>query len=87
MLRPPGSLLVLLFFSALSYVTGQPATIGFQDCLTGNTSQKLNVTTVYAQFLEHTPRGPYLNLTLLGENPQEVIGASADVNPVASAYL
>ncbi|THH30329.1 hypothetical protein EUX98_g3861 [Antrodiella citrinella] len=77
----------LLLFLVLSYVNGQPANISFVDCFSGNISQKLNVTTVYAQFLEHTPRGTYLNFTLLGENPQEVIGASSDLNPVATTLF
>ncbi|TCD63482.1 hypothetical protein EIP91_005364 [Steccherinum ochraceum] len=86
MLGLPGLLLLLLSL-AVSYVNSQPAPISFQDCFTGNVSQKLNVSTIYAQFFEHTSRGPYFNLTLLGESPQAVIGASEDVNPVATTLF
>ena len=61
-----------------------PATLRFDDCFTGNTSQKLEVSTVYAQFLKDGPHGNTLNFTLLGTSPVVIEQSSGGSNPVAS---
>lgn len=79
------SFLLLVFsFSSLTCTLAQPATIPFTSCFSGNTSLQLNVSTVYAQFFSESSRGPYLNITLLGQNPQQIIAASDQADPVAS---
>jgi hypothetical protein len=56
-----------------SGVSAQPATIAFHDCFSGNDSQKLNISTVYAQVIENDDER-YLNLTLLGHTSQNISG-------------
>lgn len=59
-----------LFFSVS--VLGQPATLRFQDCFSGNVTQKLNVSTVYAQIEGDTT----LNLTVIGYSGLPIVGRS-----------
>lgn len=59
-----------LFFSIS--VLAQPATLGFQDCFFGNVSQKLNVSTVYAQLEGNIA----LNLTVIGYSNLPIVGRS-----------
>ncbi|KAH8096707.1 hypothetical protein BXZ70DRAFT_332657 [Cristinia sonorae] len=87
MFSPHRTYILLISSLLLSYVSAQPATIPYQDCFTGTPDKKLNVSTVYAQFLPDTPRGPYFNITLLGDNPQQIVGASDDANPVATTLF
>ncbi|KAI1796123.1 hypothetical protein LXA43DRAFT_880388 [Ganoderma leucocontextum] len=68
--------------------TAQPATLQFSDCFSSsNTSQKLNVATVYAQFFPQSSKGAYINFTVIGTSPQEIIAASNGTNPVATTLF
>nr|VWO96100.1 Regulator Ustilago maydis 1 protein [Ganoderma boninense] len=68
--------------------TAQPATLQFSDCFSSsNTSQKLDVSTVYAQFFPESSKGAYINFTVIGTSPQEIIAASNGTNPVATTLF
>lgn len=66
------SLILLL----LPFVTADPITIPFDDCFDEPESQnqKFNVDTVYAQVSHNEEFGKYLNLTVLGTSPQDIVG-------------
>lgn len=73
----PHSLISLVCFLILpSHVVADPATVPFQDCFDpgSNISQKFNVSTIYAQVLQDEVWGHYLNLTVLGESPEDILG-------------
>ncbi|KAF9450173.1 hypothetical protein P691DRAFT_665912 [Macrolepiota fuliginosa MF-IS2] len=77
--RLPPSLAALVLTLLLRYATpvyADPATVPFTDCFddTADESQKLNVSTVYAQVLENHEWGKYLNLTVLGDSPLPIQG-------------
>ncbi|KAI6034955.1 hypothetical protein F5J12DRAFT_790051 [Pisolithus orientalis] len=57
-------------------VSAQPATLPFNDCFNGNVSQKMSVDTVYSQIVD----GQRLNLTVLGQTAQEIIGDANTTN-------
>lgn len=87
------NLLASMTFSHIFYFTlfllfsctiAQPATLNFDDCFTGNDSQKLDVSTVYAQFQKDGPQGTILNFTVLGNTPVVIEQSSGGSNPVAS---
>lgn len=70
-----------IFTLALS-VVAEPATLPFTDCFGGNATYKLNISTVYGQTLSDR----YLNLTIIGNAPIEIISANNNTSePVASA--
>ena len=77
-----------LFVSLVSYfttATAQPATLQFSDCFSSpNTSQKLDISTVYAQYFPESSNGAYINFTVFGTSPQQIIYALNGTNPVAS---
>ncbi|OJT05400.1 hypothetical protein TRAPUB_3841 [Trametes pubescens] len=84
----------LLFILALSLslftsTTAQPATLQFSDCFSSsNTSQKLDVSTVYAQFFPAGPSsGAYINFTVIGTSPLQIMAASDGPNPVATTLF
>ncbi|KAI9000754.1 hypothetical protein BD414DRAFT_451375 [Trametes punicea] len=92
--RPGSALLTQLFrlalsFSLFTFTTAQPATLQYSDCFSSpNTSQKLEVSTVYAQFFPAgSSRGPYINFTVIGNSPQQIIAASDGPNPVATTLF
>ncbi|KAF8806230.1 hypothetical protein BYT27DRAFT_7141837 [Phlegmacium glaucopus] len=70
------TLLPLSLLSLLAVVLADPASIPFQDCFDepDSISQKFNVNTVYAQVLQNADLGNYLNLTVLGTSPQDILG-------------
>lgn len=75
----PVSLVGLALFQLwVVAVVAQPAMAPFTDCFSGNDSQKMTVSTVYAQILEDPSAGRQLNLTLLGSTDQEIDGISDD---------
>lgn len=76
-------LLFVLCLLRLPRTLAQPAAIKFTDCFTGNTSIKLDVSTVYAQVLLVNEQRK-LNFTVIGTTPQEIIEASDSLDPVAS---
>jgi len=67
------SLIVLLIPCTLA----DPATIPFQDCFDEPESigQKFDINTVYAQVLHNDKWGKYLNLTVVGNSPKEILGS------------
>lgn len=70
------TLLPLPLLSLLGVVLADPASLPFQDCFNepGSLGQKFNVNTVYAQVLQNADLGDYLNLTVLGTSPQDILG-------------
>lgn len=86
----PHLLLILaLSLSLFTSTTAQPATLQFSDCFSSsNTSQKLDVSTVYAQFFPAGPSsGAYINFTVIGTSPLQIMAASDGPNPVASEFV
>ncbi|KAM6496152.1 Transient receptor potential (TRP) ion channel domain containing protein [Amanita muscaria] len=69
------SFIPLFLLLILPRVFAGPATVYFSDCFdqSANVTQKLNISTIYAQILQSDVWDHYLNLTLLGENPQGII--------------
>lgn len=69
-----------VFFALLatSAVLAQPATVQFRDCFSGNISQKLNISTVYAQVLHNEGKDRHLNITVLGQAGQDITGQSPE---------
>lgn len=66
------ALFLSLFFCELSLA--QPATLKFQDCFSGgNLTEKLDVTTVYAQVIGDQ----LLNLTIVGNSNIPIVGRSS----------
>lgn len=66
--------LVLLFL--LPHVLADPATVQYSDCFDEDSSltQKFTINTIYAQVFENEEFGKHLNLTVLGEAPQDIQG-------------
>lgn len=78
-------LLCSLLVSHFTTTTAQPATLQYSDCFTSeNTTQKVDVSTVYAQFFPDSAKGPYINFTVIGTTPQTIVAASDGEHPVAS---
>ncbi|KAI0092398.1 hypothetical protein BDY19DRAFT_480836 [Irpex rosettiformis] len=79
--------LVFLLGTTSSYA--QPAVVQYQDCFSGsNTTQKLNISTVYAQLIPDNGERAVLNFTLIGSTPQTIVEASSDQsNPVATTLF
>ena len=74
----------IIFILSLSSVVAEPATLPFTDCFSGNTSHKVQISTVYGQTLGNR----YLNLTVIGNSPIQIVSASNNTSePVASACL
>ncbi|KAF8897887.1 hypothetical protein BD779DRAFT_1608372 [Infundibulicybe gibba] len=83
----PPSLAVLLFFLVLPSTLADPATVPFTDCFSNaNVTQKFNISTVYAQVLQDVDLGTYLNLTVVGESPQEIIGVTNASSSLATLF-
>lgn len=73
----PRSLAFLVLLVALPRVFADPALAQFSDCFddeTGNVTQKLNVSAVYAQVIDSGTLGMHLNLTVIGTSPQDIVG-------------
>ena len=83
---PRTLLLLTLLLSFFALTTAHPAVLQYSDCFSStNTTQKLSISTVYAQFFPDGPNGAYLNFTVIGSTPEEIVAASDGANPVASA--
>ncbi|KAH9899587.1 hypothetical protein C8Q73DRAFT_787452 [Cubamyces lactineus] len=82
-------LILALSLSHLTFTTAQPATLQYSDCFSSpSTSQKLDVSAVYAQYFPAADsRGPYINFTVIGTSPQDIIAASNGSNPVATTLF
>ncbi|KAI0938161.1 hypothetical protein AcV7_003434 [Taiwanofungus camphoratus] len=79
----PRVLLVLsLSLSHLRYTSAQPANLQYQDCFSGsNTSLKLNVSDVYAQVVNGASERKYMNFTVLGQTPKDIMASSSEEDP------
>ncbi|KAF8231414.1 hypothetical protein L208DRAFT_1399050 [Tricholoma matsutake] len=65
----PHCLYALLLLFVAPRVFADPATLDFNDCFSGNASQKLSVSSVYGQVVNHE-----LHLVVLGQTPLEIDG-------------
>ena len=76
MRRPLPCSLFVLILALIPFTHADPLTIPFEDCFDESDSlaQKFLVDTVYAQVLDNEEWGNYLNLTVLGTSPQEIVG-------------
>ena len=73
-------LVITLTLPYLPHAFAQPAIVQFQDCFSSsNTSIRLDVSTVYAQVLSYSSGGSYLNFTVIGSSPQEIVESTNDV--------
>ena len=86
------TLLPLSLLCLLDVALADPASIPFQDCFNDPSSldQKFNVSTVYAQVLQNADLGNYLNLTVFGTSPQQILGlvnTSLGMRPVGSTLI
>lgn len=65
-----------LFASLLTLVAADAVAVPFTDCFDEPDSlpQKLAVDTVFAQVLRNDNLGRYLNLTVLGTTPKDIVG-------------
>jgi hypothetical protein len=74
------AVLSLFLLSFVSQTLAEPASLPFVDCFdsNANVSQKINVSTVYAQALLDDNEHSYLNLTILANSPLAVEGYSND---------
>lgn len=82
--------ILLVFSLSLSHLSitsfAQPAQLQYEDCFTSsNTSLKFDISHVFAQVLEQSSGGRYMNLTVLGVTP-EVIPASAEDGNTTHSY-
>lgn len=88
---PPylSALILTLLFQHAAPVTADPATVPFTDCLDSEASQaqKLNISTVYAQVLQNNDLGTYLNLTVLGQSPQTILGLANTSTNLCQYYI
>ncbi|KAH7887448.1 hypothetical protein F5I97DRAFT_1860502 [Phlebopus sp. FC_14] len=74
----------LFFLSLVHTASPQPATLEFDDCFSGDDSQKMSVDTVYSQIIN----GQTLNITVLGVASQQIINtANSSTSPVAATLF
>ncbi|PPQ63149.1 hypothetical protein CVT24_005789 [Panaeolus cyanescens] len=87
-LQLPSTLLLFIFSLLPSAILADPANIPFTDCFDelDNIDQKLNVTTVYAQVLQNQEWGNYLNLTVLGTSPKDILGLANSSTSLATLF-
>ncbi|KAJ8516461.1 hypothetical protein ONZ45_g6246 [Pleurotus djamor] len=71
--------ITFLFLFCLVLVRADPAKLPFTDCFSGEPSRKLTISTVYGQVIDGAEgqRESTLNLTVFGESPQPIVGASS----------
>ncbi|KAJ6587795.1 hypothetical protein B0H10DRAFT_1831452 [Mycena sp. CBHHK59/15] len=79
-----GSKLVLLLLALP--VFADPASLPFDDCFSGNESAKLTVSQVYGQVLRSKQLGTYLNLTVIGDSPEEIFGFTNSSSSLATIF-
>ena len=71
----------VIFILSVSSVVAEPATLPFTDCFSGDPSHQVQISSVFGQTLSDR----YLNFTIIGNTPIQIISASNDTNePVAS---
>ncbi|KAK2465977.1 hypothetical protein APHAL10511_001618 [Amanita phalloides] len=88
MLSLPRSLKFFLFLLILPGAFADPATLNFTTCSgqSSNVTQQLNITSVYAQALPNDVGGKYLNLTVIGDSSQTIIGFSNSSNSLTTLF-
>ncbi|KAH9960519.1 hypothetical protein BC827DRAFT_1208355 [Russula dissimulans] len=85
-MRSP-SFFPLAFFSFLfQNAVAQVAIPRFTDCFTGSASNKLNISTVYAQITTSESLGTHLNITLLGHSPDTIQGSANGSSDLATLF-
>ncbi|KAJ6515243.1 hypothetical protein C8R45DRAFT_887948 [Mycena sanguinolenta] len=83
---PPSMSLAVLSLLLLRPVLADPASLPFEDCFSGNASMKLTVNEVYGQVLTSPQLGTYLNLTVIGNSPQEILGYADSSSSLATLF-
>ncbi|KAG7097414.1 hypothetical protein E1B28_004761 [Marasmius oreades] len=79
--------LLLLLFS--NTVLSDPASLSFKDCFDssrGNASQKVTISKVYGQVFKTFEDESYLNLTMIGSTPQEILDTSDEGGNLATLF-
>ncbi|KAF7317470.1 Membrane protein [Mycena kentingensis (nom. inval.)] len=79
-LLPPSLLVVLL--GAL-HAGADPATLPFEDCFSGNATNKMSVNEVYGQVLAS---GTHLNLTVIGSSGQPVLASDNNSSSLSTLF-
>ncbi|KAG6331376.1 hypothetical protein ID866_7714 [Astraeus odoratus] len=72
------------YLSMSSYSTvasAQPATLPFDDCFTGNSSQKMSVDTVYSQVVDD-----HMNITVFGQTTEEIVETTNTTTLAATLF-
>ncbi|KAG2013149.1 membrane protein [Coprinopsis cinerea AmutBmut pab1-1] len=69
-------------------VRADPAVVPFRDCFDepSNVDNQLNVSTVYAQVLKDEEENHYLNLTVVGSSPAEIVGLTNASTSLATLF-
>jgi hypothetical protein len=76
--------LLLLLLAAVSLLTSPAAAQPVQpvfstSCFSGNASQQLSISSVYAQIVDRPDgSGRFMDFTLLGTSPQDIIATAND---------
>jgi hypothetical protein len=71
----PHILAIVISLLLVDSTLGQIATLNYQDCFSGNVTEKLNVSMVYAQLSDNNTA---LNLTVIGQSNVPIVGRSND---------
>ncbi|KAF8343734.1 hypothetical protein F5887DRAFT_1272420 [Amanita rubescens] len=83
----PRSLTYFLLLLILPTTFADPATLEFTNCSqSSSSSQPLNITNVYAQILPSDTLGAYMNLTMIGESSQEIVGFSNTSSSLSTLF-
>jgi hypothetical protein len=78
--------LFILYTCLFSFATAQLAIPRFIDCFSGNTSLKLNISTLYAQIITSQSFGRNLHFTLLGNSPQIIEGTANGSSDLGASF-
>ncbi|KAH9482301.1 hypothetical protein JR316_0004399 [Psilocybe cubensis] len=84
---PP--VLLYITFVLIPSVIADPISIPIQDCFDdsqSSSSQKFDVNTVYGQVLQNEEFGRYLNLTVIGNSPQDIVGSTNRSGSLATLF-
>ncbi|KAJ7055094.1 hypothetical protein C8F01DRAFT_1030621 [Mycena amicta] len=83
---PPSMAAALISLLLALPAFADPATLSFDDCFSGNSSMKLTVNQVYGQVLNSAELGAYLNLTVIGNSPQDISGFTDSSSSLATLF-
>ncbi|TFK28920.1 hypothetical protein FA15DRAFT_611002 [Coprinopsis marcescibilis] len=82
--------LLLLFTSfAGRLARADPAVVPFRDCRddrSENDENRFNISSIYAQVLKDSDEQHYLNLTVLGSSPLEIVGLTNSSSSLATLF-